>query len=340
MLAIGKGNVTSKFHIKYTDPRSKKDWKYIFVENGFFDLVLLPMLPFMIAGHLVHFYGLYLVLIHRLWTSFFVMSIFMLWAGFGVTAGSHRLWCHRSYKAKTPFRIFLMIGHTMSGQYSILRWSAGHRTHHKFSDTDADPHNVMRGFSFSHLGWMLRKEHPWVDIKGQTVDMSDIEADPVAKFQDDHYILCFLLFSFLLPVTTCTLLGESLFNSIVICFFMRIVTQTHDTAFVNSAAHMFGEKPYNGKIASTENSFVSFGAIGEGYHNYHHAYPYDYAAGEMGNLFNPTKLLIDIMSVLGQAYDLKQASPIIVEKHKLQTLIQSNCQTTNQLNGFNNNFCK
>jgi stearoyl-CoA desaturase (delta-9 desaturase) len=164
---------------------------------------------------------------------------------------------------------------------------------------------------------MLRKEHPIVDIKGQTVNVSDIESDPVAAFQHRHYALLFFLLSFLIPVMTPVLLfGESILNAIVICFIMRLVTQTHDTAFVNSAAHMFGEKPYNERMASTENSWVSFGAVGEGYHNFHHSFPYDYAAGEMGNLFNPTKLLIDFMFLVGQAYNLKQASRSVIEKCK------------------------
>lgn len=114
---------------------------------------------------------------------------------------------------------------------------------------------------------MVRKEHPIVDIKGASVDCRDILQDPVARFQHDHYMICFLLFSLFLPVITPVILfNESLINSFIVSFFMRLITQTHDTAFVNSASHMFGDKPYNHKIASTENSWVSFGAIGEGYH--------------------------------------------------------------------------
>ena len=139
MLAIGENNVEPNFIIKYDknnnnsqqivgpniDPnenqylRNKNSWSFIYVNIGFFDLVLWPMLPFMILGHLVHFYGLYLIFIEqKYWGTFFISSLFMLWAGFGVTAGSHRLWCHRSYEARIPLRIFLMMGHTMSGQVS------------------------------------------------------------------------------------------------------------------------------------------------------------------------------------------------------------------------------
>ena len=58
-----------------------------------------------------------------------------------------------------------------------------HRQHHKFSDTDADPHNASRGFFFSHIGWLMVKKHPEVLRKGSAVDMSDLTNDPLVMFQ-------------------------------------------------------------------------------------------------------------------------------------------------------------
>lgn len=57
------------------------------------------------------------------------------------------------------------------------------RVHHKFTDTDADPHNSCRGLFFSHIGWLLVKKHPDVKRKGSTIDMSDLERDPIVMFQ-------------------------------------------------------------------------------------------------------------------------------------------------------------
>ena len=34
--------------------------------------------------------------------------------------------------------------------------------------------------------------------------------------------------------------------------------------------------------SKTENLFVAFGAIGEGFHNYHHTFPQDYSTSEFG----------------------------------------------------------
>ena len=70
-------------------------------------------------------------------------------AGLGVTAGAHRLWSHKSYKAKLPLRIFLMILQTVAGQNCLYIWCRDHRVHHKYSETDADPHNTNRGFFFA-----------------------------------------------------------------------------------------------------------------------------------------------------------------------------------------------
>lgn len=76
-----------------------------------------------------------------------------------------------------------MILQTIAFQNSIYEWSRDHRVHHKFTDTDADPHNAARGFFFSHMGWLLIRKHPDVKEKGKLIDMSDLEQDGVVMFQ-------------------------------------------------------------------------------------------------------------------------------------------------------------
>ena len=73
----------------------------------------------------------------------------------------------------------------MAGQNCLYIWCRDHRVHHKWSDTDADPHNTLRGFFFSHVGWLLRKKHPEMRRKGRTLDFSDLTSDPVVKFQSE-----------------------------------------------------------------------------------------------------------------------------------------------------------
>lgn len=68
-------------------------------------------------------------------------------------------------------------------QNDIFEWSRDHRAHHKYSETDADPHNAKRGFFFSHVGWLLVQKHKDVIEKGKQLDLSDLLADPVVVFQ-------------------------------------------------------------------------------------------------------------------------------------------------------------
>lgn len=58
---------------------------------------------------------------------------------------------------------------------------------------------------------------------------------------------------------------------------------------------------------------------GEGFHNYHHTFPFDYSTSEFGLRLNPTTCFIDFMCWLGLASDRKQASKQMIEARKLRT---------------------
>lgn len=53
--------------------------------------------------------------------------IFAIMSGMGVTAGAHRLWAHRAYKARWPLRVFLALMQTMAFQNHIYEWVRDHR---------------------------------------------------------------------------------------------------------------------------------------------------------------------------------------------------------------------
>lgn len=90
---------------------------------------------------------------------------------------------------------------------------------------------------------------------------------------------------------------------------LRYVCNLHNTFLVNSAAHMWGNKPYDKSIQPAQNLAVSFFAFGEGFHNYHHVFPWDYKTAELGNNYlNLTTYFIDFFARLGWAYDLKSVS--------------------------------
>jgi stearoyl-CoA desaturase (delta-9 desaturase) len=115
--------------------------------------------------------------------TYALQFLILLGAAFGVTSGAHRYFTHRSYRANLKLKYFLIFLQTLSAQEDILKWVRDHRVHHKFTDTDADPHNSKRGFFFSHMGWLFIKKHPDVKRIGAKVDMSDLENDPALLFQ-------------------------------------------------------------------------------------------------------------------------------------------------------------
>lgn len=152
--------------------------------------------------HMAGVYGFYLGLTGNVtwqtavYSEFWISSLsdrkliifFTAWAlgnasAFAITMGAHRLWSHKSFKAKKWFKVFLLLLTTVSGQNCLWVWVRDHRQHHKYSDTDGDPHNATRGFFFSHVGWLLSRKHPKVIELGKNIDMSDLNADPWIMFQ-------------------------------------------------------------------------------------------------------------------------------------------------------------
>uniref|UniRef100_A0A1L8D6L2 Desaturase-14 n=1 Tax=Plutella xylostella TaxID=51655 RepID=A0A1L8D6L2_PLUXY len=272
-------------------------------------------------GHIGALYGLYLACTVAKWTTIF-FALGLYYAGIlGITAGAHRLWSHRTYKAKMPLQIILMILNTIAFQNTAYTWIRDHRLHHKYSDTDADPHNATRGFFFSHVGWLLVRKHEDVKKYGKLIDMSDIENNPVLRFQKKYALpwcgmVCFVLPT-LIPMYCW---GESLNCAWHIAVVLRYVANLNVTFLVNSAAHIWGYKPYDKNMLPGENISVAIASFGEGFHNYHHTFPWDYRAAELGNnRLNLTTAFIDFFASIGWAYDLKSVTKTHIEARKKRT---------------------
>merc|ERR1711970_627476 len=295
-----------------------KEWD----DSSFMSKIVWRNIALFVYLHLASLYGLYLLffLQIKVFTFLFILLL-IFYSGEGITAGAHRLWAHRSYKAKLPYRIFLAVAQTLTVQNHIYEWSRDHRVHHKYSETDADPHDARRGFLFSHLGWLCIKKHPQVIEKGKAIDVTDILADPVVYWQKRFYLLLVILICFVMP--TCIpyyVFGETFLNSFFVCALFRYCVTLNVTWLVNSAAHMWGMKPYDKHINPAENLSVAILAVGEGWHNYHHTFPWDYKTAEFGRYrVNFSTAMIDFFYLIGQAYDLKTVSPSIVKKRVERT---------------------
>ncbi|XP_058810727.1 acyl-CoA Delta-9 desaturase-like isoform X2 [Phymastichus coffea] len=271
--------------------------------------------------HVAALYGVYLVFTSaKLATMIFAIFLYQV-SALGITAGVHRLWAHRSYKAKWPLRLLLTLFNTIAFQDAVVDWARDHRMHHKYSETNADPHNAKRGFFFAHIGWLLVRKHPDIKEKGKQIDMSDLYKDPILKFQKKYYMILMPLFCFVLPtIIPVYCWNESWQNAYFIPTLLRYAFTLNVTWLVNSAAHLFGNKPYDKYINPAENISVALMALGEGWHNYHHTFPWDYKTSELGDYWvNFTTAFIDCFARIGWAYDLKTVSREVIKKRVLRT---------------------
>ncbi|CAB0044617.1 unnamed protein product [Trichogramma brassicae] len=295
---------------KYVDGRQQDWWTFLRRDDIKWRNVILIS-----VFHMIAVYGFLTAPYLTHWKTFIWAFLIGMAAAFGITGGIHRFWSHKAYKANTFLRIILMFCFVAAGQNSIHEWVRDHRVHHKFSETDADPHNSKRGFFFSHVGWLMMKKHPDVISKGKLIDMSDIEADPVAAFCERHFTLLKLMVCFVVPICLPVYCWDEDWYHATMFQLCRYVYVLNATWSVNSFAHFFGNKPYDRNIGPVENGFVSYVTFGEGWHNYHHTFPQDYRAAEIGGgRFNSTTTIIDLFAKLGWAYDLKEPSEQLIAK--------------------------
>ncbi|CAH0723840.1 unnamed protein product, partial [Brenthis ino] len=238
----------------------------------------------------------------------------------GVTIGAHRFYTHRSFKATPLLKAIIILCQSIPGQNSLYAWCRDHRLHHRYSDTDADPHNSKRGLFFSHIGWVMYKKHPYVKALGKRIDISDLESDWMVMFQKKYYMYLYLILGVLMPIgVPYFLMGESFKNSFLVCYSLRYAFELHITGLVNSVGHLYGTRPYDKKILPVESWLLSVLTLGEGFHNYHHVYPWDYKTAERTMPFNISAYVIRFLEKIGLAYDLKSASSESVSRRILQS---------------------
>jgi len=215
-----------------------------------------------------------------------------------------------------PLRIALAILGTISFQGSIKWWVVRHRLHHRFTDTEDDPYTVKKGFFFAHMGWIFEKP---VYQKMKLIDTADLDSDPVVRFQHKNYVPLALSFGFGLPLLGGLLHGDVLNWMLYGAFAPRLMIW-HATFSINSIAHWFGEKEFAADITARGNVLCSFLTFGEGYHNFHHAFPRDYRNGIYWYDFDPTKWLIIISNFFGLASNLAMSDDNEIEKARLEVL--------------------
>lgn len=234
-----------------------------------------------------------------------LIAMYML-TGFGITIGFHRLLTHRSFETNPIIRATLLILGTMALQGNPITWASTHIEHHAHSDTDADPHSPLAGLWHAHIGWSFGYR-PQLDKYGTW-----LLKDPLVVFVDRFWLLWVAL-GLVIPFAIGGWSGL-LWGGLVRLFFVH-----HSTWSVNSICHTFGSRPFATQDASRNNWWVGFLALGEGWHNNHHAFPRSAFHGLKWWQFDFSAYLIRFMELVGLAWNVQRVT--LEQEHKRATAL-------------------
>jgi stearoyl-CoA desaturase (Delta-9 desaturase) len=236
-----------------------------------------------------------------------LLGIVLYWLRmFGITAGYHRYFSHRSYATSRVFQFILACLAQSSAQKSVLWWAAKHRHHHLFSDTEHDVHSPRHtGFLFAHVGWIFARKHDTVDL----VKVGDITKYPELMWLHKYELLP----AAVLAVTSFLIAG---WTGLVVGFFWSTVAVYHATFCINSLAHVHGSKRYVTGDDSRNNWLLAFFTMGEGWHNNHHAYQASVRQGFRWWEIDPTFYIIKALSWLGVVWDLKSPPEAVLRNEQ------------------------
>ena len=283
-----------------------------------------------LAGVLLPFFGL-VVAVYGLWGWGFswlelVLLVVMYTAtGLGVTVGFHRLFTHRSFETVRPVGFVLAVLGSMSVQGSLLQWVATHRRHHQHSDQEEDPHSphrygggfwgVLAGWWHAHIGWMFLSNQG--DLRRYVRDLQrDKLIRNVSRLFPLWIILGLAIPTFFGGLVTGTWTGAGL--GFLWGGLVRIFVGHHLTWSINSICHLWGRQAFKCNDESRNNLLCGVLALGEGWHNNHHAFPFSARHGLRWWEVDVSYLVIRLLSVLGLAWRLQLPSPQAIGCKRIQ----------------------
>lgn len=136
------------------------------------------------------------------------------------------------------------------------------------------------------------------------VDISDLNEDPLIRWQHKWYISIMLVTGFLVPTMIAGIGWGDWWGGFVYAGLIRIFIVQQMTFCVNSLAHYVGDQPFDDRRSPRNHFTTAIVTLGEGYHNFHHEFPNDYRNGIEWFQWDPTKWTISLWKKLGLAYDL------------------------------------
>jgi stearoyl-CoA desaturase (delta-9 desaturase) len=214
---------------------------------------------------------------------------------FGTTAGYHRYFSHRTFKTSRWFQFVLAFLAESSAQKGVLWWSAHHRHHHRYSDTEHDIHSPrQKGFWYAHIAWI------YDGLDETNFDaVRDLTRFPELRWLNRHWLVP----PTVLAVATWLLLG---WPGLFVGFFLSTVILWHGTFTINSLSHVIGKRRFQTTDDSRNHWLLALITMGEGWHNNHHHYMLSTRQGFRWWEVDMTYYVLKVMSWVGLVWDLRE----------------------------------
>lgn len=214
---------------------------------------------------------------------------------FGVTAGYHRYFSHRTYKTSRLFQAILAVLATSSSQKGVLWWAAHHRWHHKKSDQPGDVHSPRQdGFWYAHLGWIYH--HTSGTHLERVRDLS--------RFWELRLLDRFWVAPPLFLAVACYVWGGAMAFTQGFCLSTCLVW--HATFAINSIAHLVGRRDFATPDDSKNSLVLAILTLGEGWHNNHHHHMHSTRQGFFWWQLDLTYLVLRVLQKMGIVWQMRE----------------------------------
>ena len=253
--------------------------------------------------HLAGIAGLVWIVLNPSLPTLLMTAALYVACGLGITAGYHRLFAHRTYNPVAPVRWALLAFGAATFQNSALSWSADHRAHHADTDGAGDPHAVTRGAWFAHVGWLFRRREASADV----TRLTDLGAVTSIRLQHRFYVFIAIGVGLVLPTVIAAQWGDP-WGGLLVGGFLRTAVMLQATFCVNSLAHLIGKRRYDRRSSARDSVITALITFGEGYHSFHHRFPFDYRNGPRWWQYDPGKWLIWTLGRLHLADRIRSVS--------------------------------
>jgi stearoyl-CoA desaturase (delta-9 desaturase) len=182
----------------------------------------------------------------------------------GVNIGMHRLLSHRSFETYGWIEKLLSVISVVTTIGSPLAWSALHRQHHKFCETDKDPHSPYKDGKFTFAQAFKSWVGLWDLVTISPKMVKDLRRIDFQKALHKYYLSIIVVYCIALALINPWL--------IVFVYAIPACLCLHSTSTIIVIAHRHGYRTHDLKHDQSRNSWIAhLLSLGEGWHNNHHA---------------------------------------------------------------------